>query len=99
MLEIKYVRENLEAVKQALAKRAGKADFEGFARAEKKRRELLQQIEALRHQRNTVSDQIARMKRNKEDAGTSILEMRTVSERSRHWTKPLPNRMISSGSS
>ena len=80
MLEIKYVRENIDEVKQALAKRAGKADFEGFARAEKKRRELLQQIEELRHQRNTVSDKIAGMKRNKEDAGTSILEMRTVSE-------------------
>ena len=89
MLEIKYVRENLEAVKQALAKRAGKADFEGFARAEKIRRELLQQIEALRHHRNTVSDQIARMKRNKEDAGTNILEMRTVSEEIKTLDKTL----------
>ncbi len=89
MLEIKYVRENLEEVKQALAKRAGKADFEGFARAEKKRRELLQQIEALRHQRNTASDKIAEMKRNKQDAGTSILEMRTVSEEIKTLDKTL----------
>ncbi|ACN14219.1 SerS [Desulforapulum autotrophicum HRM2] len=89
MLEIKYVRENIEEVKQALAKRAGKADFEGFARAEKKRRELLQQIEELRHQRNTVSDEIARMKRNKEDAGTSILEMRTVSDEIKTLDKTL----------
>lgn len=89
MLEIKYVIENLDKVEQALAKRAGKADFKGFARAEKTRRELLQQIEELRHQRNKVSDQIAEMKRNKEDAQTAILNMRTVSEKIKTLDKTL----------
>lgn len=89
MLEIKYVIENLDEVEQALAKRAGKADFKGFARAEKTKRELLQQIEELRHQRNTVSDQIAKMKRNKEDAQTAILDMRTVSDKIKTLDKTL----------
>ncbi|MCP4114634.1 MAG: serine--tRNA ligase [Desulfobacteraceae bacterium] len=89
MLEIKYVRENLDEVKQALGKRGGKADFDGFAEAEKKRRELLQQIEELRHRRNTVSDAIAKMKRAGEDAESSILEMRTVSEQIKDLDKTL----------
>jgi len=80
MLEIKYVRENIGEVKQALLKRGGKADFNGFIETEKKRRELLQQIEELRYQRNTVSDKIAIMKRKGEDAESSVLEMRAVSE-------------------
>jgi len=79
MLEIKYVRENIDEVKQALLKRGGKADFNGFIEAEKKRRELLQQIEELRYRRNTVSDEIAGMKRKGEDAESSVLEMKAVS--------------------
>ncbi|MBI9091476.1 MAG: serine--tRNA ligase [Desulfobacterium sp.] len=89
MLEIKYVRENLDVVKQALGKRGGKADFDGFAKAEKNRRELLQQIEELRHRRNTVSDEIAKMKRQGEDAASNILEMRTVSEQIKSLDKSL----------
>lgn len=50
-------------------------DFEGL---DKKRRELLQESEALKSQRNTVSKEISVMKKNKEDAEAKILEMRAV---------------------
>ena len=80
MLEIKYVRENIALIKKTLGKRGSALDFDAFTQAEKKRRELLQEIEILRHQRNVVSDDIATMKKSGQNADASIKEMRTVSE-------------------
>ncbi len=80
MLEIKYVRENISLIKKTLGKRGSALDFDAFTQAEKKRRELLQEIETLRHQRNVVSDDIATMKKSGQNADASIKEMRTVSE-------------------
>lgn len=80
MLEIKYVKENINLIKKTLGKRGSALDFDAFTQAEKKRRELLQEIETLRHQRNVVSDDIATMKKSGQNADASIKEMRTVSE-------------------
>ncbi len=80
MLEIKYVRENIDEVRNALGKRAAILDFDAFIQAEKKRRTLLQEIETLRHQRNVVSDTIAVMKKSGQNADASIQEMRKVSD-------------------
>jgi len=80
MLEIKYVRENINLIKKTLGKRGSALDFDAFTQAEKKRRELLQEIETLRHQRNVVSDDIATMKKSGQNADANIKEMRTVSE-------------------
>ncbi|MBF0228908.1 MAG: serine--tRNA ligase [Desulfamplus sp.] len=70
MLEIKYVRENVEDVRKALEKRRSTADFDTFLEKEKKRRELLQEIETLRHHRNKVSDEIAAIKKSANQAST-----------------------------
>lgn len=81
MLEIKYVRENVDVVRKALDNRKATADFDTFLEQEKKRRELLQEIENLRHQRNKVSDEIASIKKSGQDADVQIVEMRSVSEK------------------
>lgn len=89
MLDIKYVKENLDDVKKTLGKRSGKADFNGFSENEKKRRELLQEIEELRHQRNIVSDEIAEIKKSGKNADSTIKEMRKVSEKIKALDKVL----------
>ena len=81
MLEIKFVRQNLEVVEKALAARNDKADLNAFSDADEKRREVLQEIETLRHRRNVVSEQIADMKKTGENADGLVLEMRDVSSR------------------
>ncbi len=81
MLEIKYVRENVDIVRTSLENRKSTADFDTFLKDEKRRRELLQEIESLRHQRNKVSDEIASMKKSGQDADSKITEMRTVSDK------------------
>ncbi len=80
MLDLKYIKNNLDAVKRGMEKRKANIDFSDLLGNEEKRRALLLNIEELRCQRNTVSDDIAQMKKSGEDAQPSIDKMRTVSE-------------------
>jgi len=89
MLEIKYIRENLDQVRIAAEKRKATADFTDFSRNETKRRALLQEIEGLRHDRNVVSDKIAEMKKQGQNADDPIKEMRGVSEKIKGLEKEL----------
>ncbi len=79
MLEIKFVRQNLEAVIQAVANRGDRFDADAFVRHDQDRRELLGELEQLRHQRNVVSGQIAQLKRQGQDAPDSVAAMKQVS--------------------
>ncbi|WP_300674127.1 serine--tRNA ligase [Desulfoluna sp.] len=81
MLELKYVRDNLQTVEDALKKRGGKADLATFTSCETKRRELIGELESLRYQRNTVSDEIAVLKKSGGNAQTQIDQMKSVSTR------------------
>ncbi len=63
MLEIKFVRKNLSAVQAAMAARGHHAQLDMFKKCDDERRDILQNIESLRHQRNVVSDRIAEMKK------------------------------------
>ena len=81
MLEIKYLRQNLSIVQEALKARGHQADLKAFQKWDDERRAVLQAIESLRHERNVVSDRIAEMKRAGEDAEAFVVEMRAVSSK------------------
>ena len=90
MLEIKFVRQNLSQVQAALEARGGAgADLETFEKCDERLRVVLQEVEELRHRRNVVSARIAEMKKNGEDAGDVVLEMRDVSSRIKELEKSL----------
>jgi len=78
MLDVKFVRDNTEAVREAMKKRRSGISFDGFLKAEEERRAILLKVEELRGRRNTVSEQIGRMKKNKEDASALMEEMKGV---------------------
>lgn len=79
MLDIKLIRSNPEKVKEALKKRKEKIDLEEVLNLDEKRRELLLEADALKEQRNTVSEEIGKLKREKKDAQEKILAMKEVS--------------------
>lgn len=81
MLDIKFVREHLDDVRQMLKNRHNPLELDDFAELEKKRRELLQETESLKSQRNAVSKEISVMKKNKENADERIKEMREVGQK------------------
>ena len=80
MLDLKFVRENPEVVRQALTDKGEEASLECFAEADTRRRVLLRETEQLKNRRNTVSEEVARRKRDGGDAGVLIEEMRQVSQ-------------------
>ncbi len=80
MLDIKFLNQNLPLVQQALENRKQDIDLNEFTRLDASRRSILLEIEALRHRRNQVSDEVAALKKSNRDAGTLITEMREVSQ-------------------
>lgn len=78
MLEIKALRKNLPKVEKALSDRNVETDLQSLLSTDEKRRHLLQELEQLRHQRNTVSDEIATIKKAGENADEKVAAMRKV---------------------
>ncbi|MDO7908705.1 serine--tRNA ligase [Paenibacillus sp. JX-17] len=82
MLDVKILRNEFSKVEQALQNRGKSLDLiADFPELDTRRRELLQESEALKNRRNTVSGEVARLKKNKENADELIVEMREVSDR------------------
>ncbi|MGB6370753.1 MAG: serine--tRNA ligase, partial [Atribacterota bacterium] len=73
MLDIKLIRSNPEKVKEALKKRKEKINIEEVLSLDEKRRELLLEAGVLKETRNTVSEEIGKLKREKKDAQEKIL--------------------------
>lgn len=80
MLDIKLVRANPEIVKEAMQKRGTDISLDEFLELDAKRRDILYKTEQLKNKRNVVSEEIARLKKAKENAENLILEMREVSQ-------------------
>jgi seryl-tRNA synthetase len=88
MLELRFIRENLDLVKEKTEFRGIKdSRVEDFAAVDRKRRELLAELESLRNRRKTVSSEIAELKKHKEDAESLILEMREAGARIKELEK------------
>ena len=80
MLDLSFVRDNLELVKQKMHER-GLADVLGdFEAMDRERRKLLGEVESRRARRNIVSDEIASLKKRKQDASQLIAEMKPLSD-------------------
>ena len=81
MLELKFIRENLDLVRKNLAKRHIKEDrLDEFIDLDRRRRELLTESETLRNKRKTASQEIGKIKKAGGDAETMMAEMRGVGE-------------------
>ena len=80
MLDARFVRENVEAVSNALKKRGYEFPLTAFLAIDEKRMALLKETEELRNRRNVVSEEIGKLKRQKEDAAVQLEEMKGVSD-------------------
>ena len=90
MLDLKFVRSNLGSIRDMLKTRGYDLDISRFETLDQERRARLTVLEELRHRRNQVSDDIAAMKKNGEDASSVIAEMKTVSSNIKEKEKELP---------
>ena len=78
MLDRKFIRENPDFVRRAIADKKEKADLDAFLTLDAERREVLVRVESLRSQRNEASEAIGRAKKSGEDASEAIAAMREV---------------------
>jgi len=81
MLDLRFVRKNLDQVRQALANRQMTLDLDHFARLDEQRRAVLTQVDALKSERNASSAEVARLKRAGQDATALLERLSDVSER------------------
>jgi seryl-tRNA synthetase len=81
MLDLRLIREQPDEVRARLGARGQDIDWEGLRKGDQERRELLAKVEELRHQRKTASDQIAKLKREKQPADSFMQETRDVGDR------------------
>ena len=80
MLDLKFVRENIDLVQQNLDNRHTTGDLETFVSAYDERRQLIGKVEELKALRNSVTEEISQLKRNKENADDKIVEMKKVGD-------------------
>ena len=62
MLDIKFIRENEEAVRKMIVDRNTPADLDGFLRSDNRFREIVERVNNLKHEKNVVSKEISKEK-------------------------------------
>ncbi len=80
MLDVKFIAENAEEIKEIMSHRSGSYDVDKVKSLYFKRKELLIETEQRKAKRNRVSDEIASIKKNRGDASSLIAEMKELGE-------------------
>ena len=80
MLDLNYLRENIETARRRLADRGFLLDVETFQRLDGERKNVIYEVERLRQLRNTASEDIAKLLREKVDVTDKRNEMKLVSQ-------------------
>jgi seryl-tRNA synthetase len=80
MLSREYLRERADDYRQALANRNATVALDRFLEVDADRRRTIARVEALKNQRNVASQEIASLKKNKQDATAQIDAMKRVGD-------------------
>lgn len=80
MLDVKFIRENIELVKEGIRKKGESVSIDNFIELDNKRRKMVTEVDRLKHRRNLVSEEIGKMMKEKKEAKSLIKEMKKVSE-------------------
>ena len=80
MLDIKYIRENPDKVRQGIKNKNEKDRLDEVLELDQKRRDLLTGTEELKAKRNQGSAQVAQLKKSGGDASALLAEMKSLSD-------------------
>ena len=81
MLSIKFIRENKELIKKSLTQKKSDVDLDEILNIDFKRRALIQEVEALKANKNTINNKISLKKKENQDCSSLINEMKGISIR------------------
>ena len=79
MLDIKFIRDNIEAVQAGLKAKNAEIDFNELMALDKDRRQLLTEVEELRAKQNAANDEISKAIQEKKDPKDKIAAMKEIS--------------------
>ncbi|MCG8607837.1 serine--tRNA ligase [bacterium] len=91
MLDLKFIRENINQVKEAVKNKREKVDLDRLLELDSQRREIISEVEKLKHERNIESHKIAGLKREGKDAGEQIAKMQEVATKVKERDEALRN--------
>jgi seryl-tRNA synthetase len=80
MLDLVYLRENIEKARDRLAQRGFSLDVQTFERLDSERKSIILEVERLRQQSKKGSEEVARLAREKVDVTEKRNEMKLVSQ-------------------
>lgn len=81
MLDIKYIREHEQEVRQALERRGTAVNLDELCRTDRERRQLVTEVEALKRQRNSASEEIGRLKKDGKDTAAQQSAVKAIGTR------------------
>lgn len=89
MLDLKRIREHTEEIERRLQSRDASISLAHFRELDKRRRNIIREVEGLKNKRNKVSEEIGKLRREGETADGKVTEMREVSARIKELDKAL----------
>lgn len=80
MLDLRFIRENVDTVKEALKKRDVHVDMDRVIQLDEERRKILTEVEERKNQRNTYSKQIGQLKREGKDSSEVMAKVENLGD-------------------
>lgn len=81
MLDRKLIRKDPERVREGIRMKGADFDLDSYLALDRQMRELIQETEKLKHERNVMSEQISSLKKEKGDATLALGHMKKTSQR------------------
>ncbi|MEW5806501.1 MAG: serine--tRNA ligase [Acidobacteriota bacterium] len=91
MLDINFIRENVEAIQDKLRERGYDLTLDGFMQLDGERKRLLQESEKLKHLKNVTSEEIGKLIKQKKDVSALKVKMKQVSAEIHEYEEKLKN--------
>ncbi len=89
MLDLRFIREHPDLVREKLARRGGEYPLEQLLELDQLRRKLIQEVENLRHERKKASEAIGELKRKGKDITAETTRVKELGERLKSLEKEL----------
>lgn len=81
MLDLKFIRENIDAVRTNTLNKNEKGNVDAILELDEKRRAIIQEVESLKNVRNVVSKEIGELKKSGQNADDKVAAMKEVSDK------------------
>ncbi|UCF63951.1 MAG: serine--tRNA ligase [bacterium] len=91
MLDLKFIRENSAQVAQGIRNKGEMGDIDRILQLDERRREIIQQVEKFKHDRNALSQQVSQLKKAGQPADHLINQTREISQNIKNLDEDLKN--------